>query len=62
MGWGRATETERMPRLVEGYTELDCSKWKKGKGFLNLSLANSQFTPLQEGETNRDSAFATGTH
>lgn len=27
-----------------------------------LSMANSQFTPLWEGETNRDSAFATGTH
>ena len=30
-GW---TETERMPRLVVGYTELGCSKWKKGRGFL----------------------------
>ena len=34
MGQGRATETERMPRLVVGYTELGCSKWKSGKGFL----------------------------
>jgi hypothetical protein len=23
-----------MPRLVVGYTELGCSKWKRGKGFL----------------------------
>ena len=34
MGQGRGDETERMPRLVEGYTELGCSKLKKGKGFL----------------------------
>ena len=26
-------ETERMPKLVVGYTELGCSKLKKGKGF-----------------------------
>jgi hypothetical protein len=23
-----------MQKLVEGYTELGCSKWKKGKGLL----------------------------
>ena len=34
MGWGRATETELMQNLVEGYTELGCSKWKSGNGFL----------------------------
>ena len=34
MGWGRVTETELMPRLVVGYTELGSSKWKKWKGFL----------------------------
>ena len=28
---------------------------------LDLSLANSQFTPLQECEINHDSVFATGT-
>ena len=28
------TETERMLKLVEGYTELGCSKLKKGEGFL----------------------------
>ena len=27
-----------------------------------LTLANSQFTPQWEGETNRDSTFAIGTH
>ena len=32
--WGREAETEPMPKLVEGYTELGCSKLKKGKGFL----------------------------
>ena len=31
---GRVAETEPMPRLVVGYTELGCSKWKKGKEFL----------------------------
>ena len=34
MGRGRVTETELMPRLVVGYTELGCSKLKKGNGFL----------------------------
>ena len=34
MGWGRVAETELMPRLVVGYTEMRCSKWKKGNGFL----------------------------
>lgn len=35
MEWGRAAETELMPSLVEGYTELGCGgKWKSGKGFL----------------------------
>ena len=28
------TETELMPRLVGGYTELGCGKLKKGKGLL----------------------------
>ena len=28
------TETELMPRLVVGYTELDGGKLKKGNGFL----------------------------
>ena len=28
------TETELMPRLVVGYTELGGSKWKNWKGFL----------------------------
>ena len=28
------TETELMPRLAEGYTELGCGKLKKGNGFL----------------------------
>ena len=31
---GRATATELMPRLLVDYTELGCSKWKTGKGFL----------------------------
>jgi hypothetical protein len=34
MGWGRVAEAEPIPKLVEGYTELGCSKLKKGKGFL----------------------------
>ena len=34
MGQGRVAETEIMPKLVAGYTELVGSKWKKGKGFL----------------------------
>jgi len=34
MEWGRVAETEPMPKLVEGYTELDSSKWKRVKGFL----------------------------
>jgi len=34
MAWGRVTETELMPRLVVGNTELGGSKLKKGKGFL----------------------------
>ena len=43
MGRGRVAETERMPRLVEGYTELCCSKLKKGNGFLkpNFELGPS---------------------
>jgi hypothetical protein len=28
------TDTEPMPKLVEGYTELGCSKLKNWKGFL----------------------------
>jgi len=31
---GRVAETETMPRLVVGYTELGCGRLKKGKGFL----------------------------
>ena len=38
---GRVAETELMPRLVLGYTELDCSKWKKGKGFSGTELRAS---------------------
>ena len=38
------TETERMLKLVEGYTELGCSKWKRGKGFLK---PNSELGPKQ---------------
>ena len=34
MGEGRVTETVIMPRLEVGYTEMVCSKLKKGKGFL----------------------------
>ena len=33
MEWGGVTETELMPILVVGYTELGGGKWKKGKGF-----------------------------
>ena len=47
MGWGRVTETELMPRLVVGYTELSCSKWKKGKGF---SKPNSEPGPIRNTE------------
>jgi hypothetical protein len=38
------TETELMPKLVVGYTELDRSKLKKGKGFLkpNFELGPSR--------------------
>ena len=34
MAWGRVVETDLMPRLVVGYTELGCGKLKKGNGFL----------------------------
>ena len=34
MEWGRVTETERMPSLIGGNTELGGGKLKKGKGFL----------------------------
>ena len=34
MGWGRVTETELMPKLVVGNTELGGGKLKKAKGFL----------------------------
>ncbi len=34
MAWGRVTETELMPRLVGGYTELGGSKLKNCNGFL----------------------------
>ena len=30
----RVAETEPMPKLVVGYTELSCSKLKKSSGFL----------------------------
>jgi hypothetical protein len=33
MEWGRVTETERMPSLGVGYTELGCSKLKKAKQY-----------------------------
>jgi len=41
---GRVAETETMPRLVVGYTELAGSKLKKGKGFLkpNFELGPSR--------------------
>ncbi len=29
----QVTDTETMPKLVVGYTELGCSKLKRGKGF-----------------------------
>jgi len=35
---GKVTETERMPKLVEGYTELAGGKLKKGKGFSKPNL------------------------
>jgi hypothetical protein len=40
----RVAVTEPMPRLVVGYTELGCSKLKKGKGFLkpNFELGPSR--------------------
>jgi|COG998Drversion2_1049125.scaffolds.fasta_scaffold1815121_1 hypothetical protein len=34
MGQGRATETERMPKLVGGNTELGGDKLKSRNGFL----------------------------
>jgi len=45
MGQGRVTETEIIPRLVVGYTELGGGKLKKGKGFLepNFELGLKQF-------------------
>ena len=48
MGQGGVAEAELMPRLVVGYTELGCSKWKRGKGFskpnfgVGLSLIDRQ--------------------
>ena len=33
MEWGRVAETELMPKLVVGYTELGGSKLKKGNRF-----------------------------
>ena len=33
MGRGRVTETELMPSLGVGYTELSCAKLKRGMGF-----------------------------
>ena len=38
MGRGRVAETELMPRLVVGNTELGCGKLKKGNGFLRPNL------------------------
>ena len=37
-GVGGVSETELMPRLVVGYTELDCGKLKRGKGLLESNL------------------------
>ena len=34
MGQGTVTETDLMPRLLVGYTELGGGKLKKGNGFL----------------------------
>ena len=34
----REAQTELMPRLVVGNTELSCSKLKRGKGFLKPNL------------------------
>ena len=34
MEWGRIAETELMPTLVVGNTELDGGKLKMGNGFL----------------------------
>ena len=42
MGRGRVTEAELMPRLVVGYAELVCSKWKRGNSF---SKPNSEPSP-----------------
>ncbi len=38
MGQGGVTETELMPKLVVGYTELVGSKLKRGNGFLKLNF------------------------
>ena len=59
MGWGRVTETERMPRLVVGYTDLVGGKLKKGKGFLkpNFGVGPSVNQSSSEGRDLRMSAF-----
>jgi len=44
MGQGRVAETELMPRLVVGYTELFCSKWKNWKGFLKPNFGRGPNT------------------
>ncbi len=41
MEWGGGTETDLMPRLLVGYTELDGGKLKKGKGFLKPNFGGS---------------------
>ena len=44
MEWGRVAETELMPRLGGGYTELGGDKLKKGKGFLK---PNFELVPIR---------------
>ena len=42
------TETELIPRLLVGYTELGGGKLKKGKGFLepNFGVGSNTAVPL----------------
>ena len=47
---GRVAETELMPKLVEGYTELGCSKWKKWKGFLKPNFELGPKSPVRFGD------------
>ena len=48
---GRVTETELMPRLVVGNTELGFSKLKKGNGFFkpNFGVGPNQLDQLMCG-------------